>query len=542
MKENASDPSTAELNNMSPPWIISLILATFPVHALQKTRSRCHIISETFKTVSELKILEVTGAEIHNHTVSPLSPYLPADAPRVINFCNLTVATSHGTDIVWQYIWLPLEDWNGRFVAAGGGGYAAGDISQLPPLVAQGYAAGTSDGGLTLNNTISASSALWVLDQPGQWNLDLMLNFAYRTIHDLSLIGKAVVQDFYEKPADFSYYMGCSTGGRQGYSSAHFYPDDFDGIVASAPAIYTARYSVGALWPTVVLTNVDAPPNCVFEHYRNSIIQACDELDGLVDGIITNPEDCRYDTSSEVGTSIACADTTTNVTITADHAIVVSKILEGARLQNGDFAWYGLPAGASFSSLARTLTVNGTTEAASAAVAGSYVSYFVFQDPLYDVYDMTFADFDEAYALSVEKLTSLFPFDSPDLHAFQSGGKKMITWHGQADSYIPPGGTLRFRRGLEVIHGGREATNDFHRVFLAPGADHCVSSTGPAPVSNVLSVLAEWVERGTAPDTIHASTVAQNGTTVSRNLCLWPKLPYYSGQGDPTQASSFRCE
>ena len=515
------------------------LLAAQSARGFQKTD--CDSIANALNSSSECEVLSATATEVHNFVVPTSSPYLPPGSPSSISFCNLTVSISHGTDIVWQYIWLPLDNWNGRYVVGGGGGYAAGDLSELPPLVAQGYAAGTSDGGLTLNNTISASSSKWVLEKPGQLNKDLMLNFAFRTIHDVASIGKSAVRFFYGQHAEYSYYLGCSTGGRQGYSSAHFYPDDFDGIVATAPAIYTTRYSVGALWPTVVLSNVVAPPNCVLSYFQEQIIGACDALDGLTDGIITDPSQCRFDASSEVGTSISCDDTGGNVTILDSHASVVSKILEGARFQNGNFAWYGVPAGASFASLARTATVNGTTEPASAAVAGSYVSYFVFRDPNYNVYDMTFEDFDTAYTESVGTLSSLFPFDHLDLSAFQKGGKKMITWHGQADSYIPPEGTIRMRKYLEESLGGRDAVNEFQRVFLAPGAEHCVSGVGPGPSSNVLSVLADWVESGRAPETMDASHVVANRTSVARKLCLWPKLPFYNGEGDPTKAESFHC-
>jgi hypothetical protein len=528
-------------SNMFRLYALVLLSSSLATYGFQATSNNCNNIKDSLPALLDTKILAATATEVHNYSVPSLSPYLPPDAATTISFCNLTFAISHGTDIVWEYIWLPLEGWNGRFVVGGGGGYAAGDLSQLPPFVAQGYAAGTSDGGLTLNNTINPASGLWVLEKPGRWNSDLMLNFAYRTIHDLATIGKLVVNAYYGQPADYSYYLGCSTGGRQGYSSAHFYPNDFDGIVATAPAIYTTRYSVGAIWPTVVLTNIATPPNCVLDYYQKQIIRACDELDGLADNIITDPTNCRFDTNSVVGTIIPCDDTGADVTISASYATVVSKILEGGRSVDGRFAWYGIPAGASFRFQANTETVNGTTVVASAGVAGNYVSLFVFEAPDYPLLNMSFTDFDLAYNMSVAKLSSLFPFDDPDLHAFQKGGKKMITWHGQADSAIPPQGTIRFREGLEDSHGGRDAVNDFQRVFLAPGAEHCVSGVGPAPASNVLSVLASWVENGTAPDTIYASTLVENGTTISRDLCLWPKLPYYNGQGDPSLASSFHC-
>ncbi|KAF1981967.1 tannase and feruloyl esterase [Aulographum hederae CBS 113979] len=482
-------------------------------------------------------ILSTDAAEVYNFTYT-LPPTSTATAVP-LDFCNITITFTHGTDIVFGYFWVPLEGWNGRYVVGGGGGLAAGNQNALPGFVAQGYAAATTDGGLSLNNTANPSSGQWILKQPGQFNEDLVINFAHRAIHDMAVLGKALVKSYSGHAPRYSYYSGCSTGGRQGYESARSYPKDFDGIQANAPVIYTTRYSPSDVWPVVVMNNIVVPPNCVFNYFQQRIMQACDGLDGLSDGIFTNPLVCHFDPYTLVGTTIPCSDTGSDIAISSSHAEVVAKILQGPRSQSGEFQWYGLITGASFGALANTTTTNGVSVPTPFGAAIGWVTLFTYKDPSYSVTAMTFADFDDAYDKSVELLSSLFSFDTPDMHAFQRMGKKMLTYHGQADQFVSPEGTIKFRHALEATHGGPKAVDDFQKIFLAPGAAHCGSGVGPAP-NNPLGALAAWVERGIAPVTLEAST-RYNGTVLARDLCLWPKLPYYNGAGDPNAASSFHC-
>lgn len=154
-----------------------------------------------------------------------------------LNFCQVNVTLTHpGTgDAVNNQIWLPLDDWNGRFLGVGGGGYAAGVWSSLGPAVQRGYAAVSTDAGHTQNNSGDASS--WALVSPGNVNQYLLLDFASRSVHDMTVLGKAVTEAFYAAKPTYSYWQGCSTGGRQGLGEAQMYPDDYDGIVAAAPAV-----------------------------------------------------------------------------------------------------------------------------------------------------------------------------------------------------------------------------------------------------------------------------------------------------------------
>ncbi|KAJ4178525.1 hypothetical protein NW755_013139 [Fusarium falciforme] len=214
--------------------------------------------------------------------------------------------------------------------------------------------------GLTLNNTIDSQTTQWFLKNDSTVNEVLLENFAHRSVHDLTVIGKAAVKAFYGKQPAYSYYSGCSQGGRQGYFAAEKYPEDFDGILANAPAINAPQLSPAEFWPSVLMTNIVVPPQCVFRACQDAIVEACDALDGARDGLISAPEKCHYDTSKLVSKKIECTETDSTVVVTKEHAELVAKILEGPVDSNGKTLWYGTPPGADFDGLANTTTVNGT--------------------------------------------------------------------------------------------------------------------------------------------------------------------------------------
>ncbi|KAF4422265.1 putative feruloyl esterase [Colletotrichum fructicola] len=491
-------------------------------------------------TIPQLDGLTVTSAqsvEVHNYTL-PSNP-----SGTQASFCNYTLTLNHdgANDVVFVSIWLPLDNWNGRFLATGGGGLAAGTFaSALTDPVSKGYAAGSTDAGLTLNHTIDPNSGEWALNPDRSINTALIENFATRSIHEMTLIGKAAVKSFYGTDPQHSYYSGCSQGGRQGYFAAQYSPEDFDGILANAPAINTPQVSPGDFWPSVVMGNIAAPPQCIFQTYQAAIIAECDPLDGAADGLISAPEKCNFDTSKLVGKEINCTDTSGGVSITEAYAEVVAKTLEGATTTSGEFLWYGNPPGAPFSGLANTKTENGVTVPVPFAPAEAWMRYFVAQNPDLDTASLTFAEFEDIFQQSVDKYIEPFGTDAPDLTAFKKAGGKLLTWHGMADPLIAHPGTTLYWDRLQKKMGGTEGLNEFYRVFLAPGAGHCGGGYGPVPV-DPLSVLVGWVEQGKVPDTMFATTT-QDGVDTTRNLCPYPQSLRYKGEGDLEDAASFVCE
>jgi feruloyl esterase len=494
----------------------------------------------TLPKLQGFQVISVQSVEVYNYSLAASPPFNPTNLTN-LNFCNTTITLTHKNDgdrVIVQ-VWTPLHGWNGRFQATGGGGLRAGLFEiELAPAVSRGYAAAGTDAGNTLGNTIDPNTGTWVLKNDGTVNRGLVENFAYRSGHDLAVVGKAVTKAFYGQSPKYSYWNGCSTGGRQGYFEAQRYPNDFDGILAYSPAINTPQVSPADFWPSVVMANAVAPPQCVFTAFQQAMVAACDPLDGVTDGLISDTSKCTLDSQDLVGTIIPCGQG--NLTITQAFADVVSKILQGATSSTGDFLWYGNPPGAPFNGLANTQSVNGSTIPVPFGAAEAWIRYFVFEEPQYDTAHMTFAQFEEAFDLSVNKYMNLFGTDDPDLSGFRKAGGRLLTWHGLADPLIAHLGTVRYRERLEEKMGGAETVDEFYRLFLAPGVGHCSGGIGPNPI-DPLAVLVDWVEKGKVPETLPATTNV-SGIVVTRDLCRFPKLLKYDGRGDTSLASSFTCK
>ena len=300
---------------------------------------------------SSIRNIKVPGAEVLSITaIAKTNVSVPESVinPAVsgLNICDVTLILTHpgANDTVTVEVWLPISGWNGRFQATGGGGFSVGyGPPGLAPAVAVGYSAVSSDGG-----NFGAGFALLpdaLVD--GHVNWPLLLNYASRSVHDMTVAGKAITEQYYGKAAEYSYFTGCSNGGREGYVSAMMYPDDFDGILAVSPGINEPEIGMAIQWPYVVMQNErTAPSQCVFQTFVNASIALCDGLDGVEDGIISNLEDCHFDPFSLVGKRVTCDGKTTVV----DHetAYVVGKIYNGPIAPNGARLWNGLNTGTGF--------------------------------------------------------------------------------------------------------------------------------------------------------------------------------------------------
>lgn len=225
-----------------------------------------------------------------------------------LSVCNVTVILTHpgvGDRVVVE-IFLPISAWNGRFQALGGGGLATSFVEYFISREAiQGYAAARTDGG-HLDDFFHATT--WALLPNGSVNTGLLENWASRSYHDMAIVGKAITESYYGKKPSYSYFQGCSTGGRSGLAEAQIYPEDFDGIIAAAPFLNTPSAFVADQWPQVVM-NVEGyhPTACEFQAFLMASILKCDALDGVSDGIISNLDACHFDPYSLVGTSVNCS-------------------------------------------------------------------------------------------------------------------------------------------------------------------------------------------------------------------------------------------
>ncbi|MER6082303.1 tannase/feruloyl esterase family alpha/beta hydrolase [Streptomyces sp. NPDC001833] len=443
-------------------------------------------------------------------------------------FCEVTVTLTHpgDNDHATVRTWLPVSGWNGRFQGLGGAAYLAGDNNVgLATAVKNGYAAVTTDAGVG-----DALDTSWALNSDGQVNTALLKNFASRSQHEAAVVGKEVVGGLYGKGPAYSYFTGCSTGGRQGYMEAQRHPDDYDGILADAPAVNWDEFEVATLWPQVVMNNEKThPTSCEFKAFTDAAVKACDALDGVKDGLVNDPSRCDFDPRRLIGTKVVCDGE--ELTVTAADAVVVRKIWDGPRTTSGKKLWYGVPVGADLGALAG---------AAPFPVPAAWVRLWVAKDPSLDPSTITYSRFTELFKQSQAEYDKVIGTDDPDLSGFRKSGGKLLTWHGEADEYIPTQGTVRYREQVERETGGTKRVDDFYRLFLAPGTKHC-GLNGSDGSTDGLAALTTWVEHGKAPRTLPATLINASGQSVTRDLCSYPQVSRYDGHGDPAVASSFRC-
>ncbi|MGW4648169.1 DUF6351 family protein [Kitasatospora sp. NPDC004289] len=469
--------------------------------------------------------------------VFPLPSQRISDVPA---FCDVTVVLAHPGqgDHATVRVWLPQQNWNGRLQTVGGSAYAAGDYgSGLAAALKSGYAAATTDAGVS-----SYIDAGWALTAGGSVNRPLLENFASRSEHEAAVVAKAVIAGHYGRGASYAYFNGCSTGGRQGYAEAQRYPEDYDGILANAPAVHWDEFEVATLWPQVVMNEAKTYPSaCEFKAFTEAAVRECDQLDGVRDGLVTDPGRCGYDPRRLVGTVVECEGEA--VTVTAADAEVVRRIWDGPRSTSGERLWPGVPVGAELGGGLAGTRVDEATGARVGApfpVPAAWVNSWVRKQPTADLSTVTSGELARLFRRSQAEYDRVIGTDDPDLSGFRRAGGKLLTWHGLADEFIPADGTVRYREAVERRMGGAKRTDEFYRVFLAPGTAHCALNTAVGG-TDALGALTAWVEQGKAPKTLPAALATADGRTVNRELCPYPQLPRYRGHGDPAQASSFRC-
>ena len=525
--------------------LISLVVPNIVavcVTATNSASSRCR--SLTAPTISGVEVVSIESKYVKDHKLS----FEPGSVDDVLgdknlpglDFCNVTLFLSHpgSDDNVMVSVWLPADEkWNGRFQASGGGGFTTGGIESLIIKgVGDGYASASTDGG----HQSDGFDGSWALHENRSLDLPLFRNFASRSLYDMGVVGKAVTERFYRKPAHHSYWSGCSTGGRQGYMMAQKYPELFDGILANAPAIHFTKFVVAEIWPQVVMQQSQTFLSaCVVEAFVKASLDACDELDGVKDGVIMDPLACDFDPSTVIGKEVTCNGE--KEVITNAMAEVAQKIMEGPKSPNGDRLWYGLIPSTSFKVLASTSIVDGKRTGAPFPISESWIKHLVLRDPDFDWTKMSYEDFAWVFSQSTARLGWLIDTDRPDLSAFRDAGGKLLTYHGLTDDYIPVGGTIQYRQRVEDEMGGLEAVDEFYRLFLVPGVGHCglPPSPGPTP-SDPLASLVAWVEEGKAPDVLHSSVTDPGGDLVERDICRFPYAQEYTG-GDAKTASGWEC-
>lgn len=441
--------------------------------------------------------------------------------------CSVTAIVTHppAGDRVKVWIGLPLTNWNGRFQGNGGGGFLGGHPGTLRDPVRRGFSAGATDTGH------EGGSGKFALDADGHQNWQGIIDNAYLGIHEMTVVGKALTTAFYGKAPRYSYFVGGSTGGRQGLMEAQRFPEDYDGIISACPAINWARFVSACLWPEVVmLSTSNFVSKAKLDAVTAAAIAACDSDDGVKDGVIDDPFHCSYDPQAFVGTKVK------DETFTAADAEVVRKIWQGPRRQDGSFMWYGLERGADMSAYAGT---GGTPlKGKPFSIGLEYWVYYLAQNAKWDWSTLTYAGFEQLWTKSVEQYGAVIGTDNPDLTPFRDHGSKIIIYHGLADQLIPAAGTIEYYKRVQQRIGSEKKTAEFARLFLVPGVDHGFRGAGLTPIGLNEAIL-RWVEDGKAPEKLMSEKREGNKVISTRPLFPFPQIAKYKGTGGTDDAANF---
>jgi hypothetical protein len=438
------------------------------------------------------------------------------------------------------HIWVGLPtggNWNQRLQSEGGSVYAG--MNTVPASMASGYVGITTDTGHTSifsDPSIAPLDGSFAMSSPGHPNTQLQIDYAYRSIHQMAVIGKQLIQAFYGVPPSYSYFNGCSTGGRQGLAMAQRYPGDYNGILAGAPAIHFDRFQAAMIWPQMAsrLENGGAVPIDKLTLATNAAVAACDDLDGVVDGVLTDPWACTYGAEDLVSDDCTASD---NTCLTVTEAAAINKIWYGPTNEKGNKRlWYGEVRGTDLSALAGPDPFQ---------VAIEQPRYWVYFDPAWDWQVLNYSNFKAFFDETIDQMAEGgTATDNPDLAAFRDQGGKLILWHGYSDQLIMPEGTIDYYdKVVNKLSGDYQHTQEFARLFMAPGVAHCGYgiNTGPLP-QNPFDSVVDWVENGNVPETILAEKTENGGVTQTRPLCPYPDVAVYTGQGSTDEAANFECK
>ncbi|KAI1372449.1 Tannase/feruloyl esterase [Hypoxylon crocopeplum] len=522
--------------------------------SLQSFSSLCQ--PSTFSpSVHSAEILAIRASVVTNFSASVPSNYRfvqPGIELTDVTFCNVTVTYTHpgANDSVTVESWLPpKQDWNERFQGVGGGGFGVGrfDLSYttMTGALGEGYATVTTDAGLS-DQVIPT----WSLSSPGHLNYPLLENFAHLSLYEAAVVGKQLVRSFYGKGPLYSYYNGCSQGGRQGLSLAQRYPTAYDGIAASAPALYFSDLASTIYWPQQYMNNIGKYPHgCELDAIVLAAMSQCDNLDGVTDGLISDVDECfsTFDPFQIVGQSFNCSQTGTIITVSIDAARVVNATWNGIETANGKPIWYGYRPGADLSGDLDVFLSTGMVETNCTGdlctgnpnyLGVVWFQQFLAKDPNFNMSSMTYADFDRLVRLGEKEYSALLETSDPDLSKFRDAGGKMVTFHGLADQFIPDQGTRRY---YDSVIEELPDVHDFYRYFPVPGVGHCSSGRGGPPL-DLFAQLRAWVENGTEPESSPITFTDESGVMQNRVVCPYPEKATYSVScGDSAKADCWSC-
>jgi feruloyl esterase len=430
-------------------------------------------------------------------------------------FCRVaaTLKPTSDSDIKIE-VWLPASGWNGKLQSVGNGAWA-GSISYpaMAMALAEGYAAASTDTGHEGNNPD------FIVGHP-----EKLADFIHRAPHAMTVAAKGVIGAYYGNAPKYSYWNGCSTGGRQAFTEAQRYPGDYDGILAGAPAAYVTRLQGMQVWVAQQAHRDQAAfiPREKFSLIHQAVLQACDALDGVKDGVLEDPTKCKFDPGV-----LACKEGDGLSCLSAAQVETARRMYSGP-VDHGKPVFFGVEPGTE-------MGWNMLAGPRPMSLAVEMYKYAAFNGN-WDMKNFTVADierFDKEKGLAVNSV-------DPNLKDFFGHKGKLLIYHGWADPAVPPMGTVTYYNNVIRTVGEAEA-KDSMRLFMVPGMGHCRGGDGTDEF-DAMKALSDWVEHGKAPERIEASRIRNGKVDRTRPLCAYPEVAVYSGSGSTDDAANFACK
>jgi hypothetical protein len=434
--------------------------------------------------------------------------------------------------------------WNYRFYMAGNGGLA-GTIS-LGPMdsgLRKGFATASTNTGHDAEKEPLASFA-W----PGPNNPNAkrkVIDFAYQAVHETAVLAKKIIKTYYGEAPRFSYWVGCSQGGRQGLMEAQRFPKDFHGLVVGAPVLNLAGTLMRHVWNA---QTAQAGPGAIavdkLPLLAKAVYAKCDGIDGLEDGLIGDPRQCKFDPAADLPKCPADADNPNCFTTAQVKSL--GRMYDGVRTSAGELLFPGQPFGAE--AWSQTGPAGGTPRSgwdgnivgnsSGFSLAESYMRFMALDPPAGPAWDYRTFNFDSDPA-RMAGFAAQFNTTDPDLQPFKRRGGKIIHYHGWADPMVTALMSVDYYESV-LKRIGDKGTKEFYRLFLIPGMFHCGGGVGCDAVDWVAPIV-DWVERGAAPGRLMGSRVEGSETKRTRPVCPYPEAAKYKGTGSLDAAENFTC-
>lgn len=490
--------------------------------------------------IVQATVVEAGTLDLHEEHPSPIFKKLP-------DFCRVVAVARPTTDSnIKIEVWMPLTGWNGKFFGEGNGGFA-GSIGYvgLAGAVLSGAAGGDTDTG----HTGGATDSDWALGHP-----EKVADFGWRAVHTMTELSKTVVQAFYSAAPQHSYFTSCSDGGREALMEAQRFPADYDGILAGAPAYnWTSLVSRAAQ----LTREIDSSPEKYLPASKVpainlAVLAACKKIEPAP--FLDDPRTCHFSPQT-----IVCKGKLSDACLTPAQAKSVKALYEDSHLKDGTLVYHGLLPGGELGDNGWPGWITGDKPGASAGAAYSegYFRNLVYSSPGWSLKDF---DLDRDLRAADEKTAAALNAVNPDLTAFKAHGGKLILYHGWNDPAISPLATIDYVNRVQQKVGPQQ-TQEFVRLFLVPGMQHCAGGPGPSDFGqwglyfdptldnaahNITIALEDWVEKGTAPEQIVArgNTDASGqgkGSPFAQPICAYPKAAVYKGSGDRKDATNYLC-